>query len=69
MVFHFPPLPESQSRTWSTAALAADAAEESPRASMTAAPRLPTVGMNTLRFQVSSLISVLSDCPSAVAKR
>ena len=31
---------------WSTAALAADAADEAPRASMIAAPRLATVGMN-----------------------
>ena len=48
-----------QSRTWSMAALAADAADDRPRASMIAAPRLPTVGRNTLRFQSSSLISVL----------
>ena len=36
------------------AALAALAAEESPRASMIAAPRLPTVGIKVSRFQVSS---------------
>ncbi len=38
---HLPPVPSSQSRTWSIAAFAADAAEDSPRASMIAAPRLP----------------------------
>jgi hypothetical protein len=30
---------------WSIAALAADAADDAPRAAMMAAPRLPTVGM------------------------
>src|SRR5437762_13641126 len=69
MVTHSPPLPPSQSRTWSIAAFAADAADESPRASMTAAPRLPTVGRNTVRFQFSSLISALIDAPCAVAMR
>ena len=34
-------VPAAQSRTWSIAALAAEAADESPRASMIAAPRLP----------------------------
>src|SRR4051794_26344573 len=38
-------VPSTQERTWSTAALAADAADEAPRASMIAAPRLATVGM------------------------
>jgi hypothetical protein len=33
---------------WSMAALAAEAAEEAPRASMMAAPRLPTFGMYSL---------------------
>jgi hypothetical protein len=42
---------------WSIAALAADAAEERPRASMIAAPRLPTVGRKTSLFQTGSLIS------------
>jgi hypothetical protein len=69
MVTHSPPLPPSQPRTWSIAAFAADAAEERPRASMTAAPRLPTVGMNVVRFQFSSLIFALSETPSLSAKR
>src|SRR3954463_5045251 len=37
--------PSVQDRMWSMAALAADAADEAPRASMMAAPRLATVGM------------------------
>ena len=40
-------MPRTQSWTWSIAALAADAALEAPRASMIAAPRLATVGMNS----------------------
>ena len=36
--------PETQSRTWSIAALAAEAALDAPRASMIAAPRLPRGG-------------------------
>jgi hypothetical protein len=51
------------------AALAAEAADDMPRASMIAAPRLPTVGRNTLRFQSSSLMIVLSAWPPTVAKR
>ena len=69
IVTHLPLLPRTQSRTWSMAALAADAAEDRPRASMMAAPRLPTVGMNVSRFQASSLISLASDSPPTVAKR
>src|SRR5512144_1715551 len=38
-------VPSAQVRMWSIAALAADAADDAPRASMTAAPRLATVGM------------------------
>jgi hypothetical protein len=38
-------VPSSQSRAASTVADAAEAAEEAPRASMIAAPRLATVGM------------------------
>src|SRR6185503_20534949 len=38
-------LPSSQSRAASVVAFAADAADEAPRASMIAAPRLATVGM------------------------
>src|SRR6202044_1463558 len=69
MVTHLPFVPRIQSCTWSIAALAADAADDNPRASMIAAPRLPTVGMNVLRFHSSSLISLVSDSPSTVAKR
>ena len=39
-------VPCTHDRMWSTAALAADAADDAPRASMIAAPRLATVGMN-----------------------
>ena len=47
-------VPATQSRTWSIAALAAEAAEEAPRASMIAAPRLPTLGRNS--FSIHSLV-------------
>src|SRR5437899_105888 len=40
-------VPRVQSRTWSMAALAADAALDAPRASMMAAPRCCTVVMNS----------------------
>ena len=49
MVTHLPFEPRIQSRMWSMAALAAEAADDKPRASMMAAPRLPTVGMNVSR--------------------
>src|SRR5213596_3377056 len=49
-------VPWIQSRTWSMAAFAALAAEESPRASMIAAPRFCTVGMNSFSSQFGSLI-------------
>ena len=51
------------------AALAADAADDRPRASMIAAPRLPTCGMKSFAFQSASLIVSFSDFPFAVAKR
>src|SRR5690606_41353717 len=44
-------VPLTQSWTWSMAALAAEAAEEAPRASMIAAPRLATVGMKSFSSQ------------------
>jgi hypothetical protein len=47
-------VPWIHSWTWSMAALAADAADDAPRVSMTAAPRLATLGVKTLRVQVSS---------------
>src|SRR3954468_14526733 len=49
-------LPFTQSRTWSMAAFAALAADERPRASMMAAPRFCTVGMNVVSSQAWSLI-------------
>jgi hypothetical protein len=61
MVTHLPSVPSAQSRMWSIAALAAEAALDRPRASMIAAPRLPTCGMNVLAFQSASLIQSLSD--------
>src|SRR5436309_6879203 len=69
IVVHLPFVPRIQSRTWSIAALAADAADDRPRASMMAAPRLPTVGRNTSLFHASSLIISLTLLPSIVAKR
>lgn len=38
--------PKAQSLTWLMAALAAEAAEEEPLASMISAPLLPTLGLN-----------------------
>ncbi len=40
-------VPRTQSRTWSSAAWAADATDEEPRTSMISAPRLATRGTNT----------------------
>ena len=42
---HLPSVPSTQSRTWSIAAFAADAADDSPRALMIAPPRVATVGI------------------------
>src|SRR6266705_369986 len=50
-------VPSTQSRTWSMAAFAALAAEDSPRASMIAAPRFCTVGMKVFSSQSMSLIT------------
>jgi len=44
-------------RTWSTSALAAEAADEAPRAAMMAAPRLPTVSQNGPCSQGRSLMT------------
>src|SRR3546814_6960253 len=65
MVTHLPSLPSTQSWMWSMAALAAEAAEDRPRASMIAAPRLPTVGMTVSAFHAASLIFSFSDSPLA----
>ena len=40
-------VPLTHEWTWSMAAFAADAADDEPRASMIAAPRLATVGMKS----------------------
>src|SRR6185503_6334474 len=57
-------LPSVQSRMWSTAALAALAAEDRPRASMMAAPRFCTVGMKLVSSQAWSLIMGQTFLPS-----
>src|SRR5512135_481840 len=57
-------LPRTQSRTWSTAALAALAAEDRPRASMIAAPRFCTVGMKVPSSHFWSLIIGQTFLPS-----
>src|SRR5690625_6514413 len=59
-------VPWTQSWMWSIAALAAEAAEESPRASMIAAPRLATVGMKVSASQAWSSRS-RAGLPSMVA--
>ena len=51
-------VPRAQSRTWSMAADAADAAEDAPRASMIAMPRCWMVGMKWLAKKSSSTKSV-----------
>src|SRR4051812_20915613 len=56
-------VPSIQSRTWSTAALAADAALDAPRASMMAAPRCCTVGMNSFSNHVWSFTSSAAFLP------
>ena len=52
--------------TWSIAALAADAADDAPRASMIAAPRLATVGMKVVSSQSGSTCSART-CRSSSA--
>src|SRR3954452_4288419 len=47
-------VPVSHVWTWSMAALAADAALDAPRASITAAPRCCTVGMNVVSIHARS---------------
>src|ERR1700755_1374107 len=48
---------------------AAEAADDRPRASMIAAPRLPTVGRNTSAFQTWSLMRALTLLPPDGAER
>ena len=56
-----------RSRTWSIAALAAEAADDRPRAAMIAAPRLPTVGRNSFSSQASSPMTSRAGLPPIVA--
>src|SRR3546814_19345073 len=56
MVTHLPSLPSTQSWMWSMAALAAETAEDRQRASLIAAPRLPTVGMEGSGIHAAALI-------------
>src|ERR1700680_1346029 len=60
-------VPWTQLRTWSIAAFAADAADDNPRASMIAAPRFCTVGMNAPSIQAWSLMSLAAFWPSTSA--
>src|SRR3954451_5786931 len=60
-------VPLTQVWTWSMAALAADAAEDAPRASMMAAPRLATVGMNVSASHAWSLTTSAAFLPAIVA--
>mmetsp|Transcript_4635 Transcript_4635/g.12341 ORF Transcript_4635/g.12341 Transcript_4635/m.12341 type:complete len:288 (+) Transcript_4635:360-1223(+) len=63
-----PFVPCTQSRMWSAIALAADIADESPRAWMTAAPRLCTVLMNAPSSHARSSVSRTAS-PSTLAWR
>ncbi len=56
MMTHLPFVPSTQSRTWSIAALAADAADDSAAGlDDRRAALCPTVGMNALRLHSLSL--------------
>ena len=59
--------PRHQSRTWSMAAEAAEAAEEAPRAAIMAAPRLATVGMKSSSTQARSARMSVIGAPLTVA--
>src|SRR5690606_24377704 len=60
-------VPLTQVWMWSMAALAAEAADEAPRASMIAAPRLATVGMKSSASHFSSLTTSAAFLPATVA--
>src|SRR5919107_2540321 len=60
-------LPDSQSRAASMVADAADAADEEPRASMIAAPRLATVGMKSLSIHAWSSTTSAAFFPATSA--
>src|SRR5690606_203140 len=63
----FGAVPRAQSRMWKMAALAAEAAEDAPRALMMAAPRCCTSGMKVPRYQsTSTLGSAASPLMSAL---
>ena len=55
-------------RTASTMPLAADAADDEPRAAMIAAPRFCTLGMNSSLSQASSLMTSAADLPPICAE-
>ena len=57
----------TRSGAWSIAAFAAEAADDAPRASMIAAPRLATVGMNSSAIQASSPTASQADSPLTLA--
>src|SRR5579859_4939017 len=61
-------VPKAQSRMWSMAAEAAEAAEEAPRALMMAAPRCCTVGMNSPAIH-SWLTSLAAGLPLTLVAR
>src|ERR1700752_5453344 len=60
-------VPSSQSRAASTVARAAGGADEAPRASMIAAPRLATVGMKSFSIQDWSLTTSAAFLPPTSA--
>src|SRR3954447_12088691 len=60
-------VPLTQGYTWSMAALAAEAADEAPRASMIAAPRLVTVGVKPSAIHSSSFTPSAAFLPATVA--
>src|ERR1700754_2754803 len=62
-----PSAPRTQSWTWSIAALAAEAADDAPRASMIAAPRLPTLGRYSFSYQAMSSTASTAGLPLTVA--
>src|SRR5688572_5731649 len=59
--------PRAQVRMWSTAALAAEAADDAPRASMIAAPRFCTVGMKSDSIHPWSSTTSAAGFPSTSA--
>src|SRR4029079_5913722 len=60
-------VPRCQARMWLLAAVAAEADEDAPRASMIAAPRLATVGMNSFSSQAWSLTNSAAFLPATSA--